>query len=52
MADGGFLVKFDGKEVCWCYAISIDYDEWTYKINNDKVQDIPEGIEKIEIIPE
>ena len=28
MADGGFLVKFDGKEVERCYAAAFDYDDW------------------------
>ena len=28
MADGGFLVKFDGKEVERCFAVSFDYDDW------------------------
>jgi len=33
MADGGFLVKFDGKEVGRCYSIAFNYDEWKYKMN-------------------
>jgi len=28
MAEGGFLVKFDAKEVARCYAVAFDYDEW------------------------
>lgn len=28
MSDGGFVVKFDGKEVAHCYAVSFDYDQW------------------------
>jgi len=52
MADGGFVLKFNGKLVCRCYAISVDYDEWTYKVNNDEAKDIPDGVKKIEIIPE
>jgi hypothetical protein len=34
MADGGFLVKFDGKEVVRCFAVSFDYDERQYTIND------------------
>jgi hypothetical protein len=33
MAEGGFLVKFDGKEVARCFAVAFDYDEWQYAIN-------------------
>jgi hypothetical protein len=28
MAEGGFLVKFDGREVESCFAVSFDYDDW------------------------
>ena len=37
MADGGFLVKFDGKEVARCYSISFDHDmhEFIPDINID-----------------
>jgi len=41
MAEGGFLVKFDGKEVARCYAIAFDYDEWQYTINNTEKQELP-----------
>jgi len=27
MADGGFLIKFDGKKMERCYAAAFDYDE-------------------------
>ena len=33
MAEGGFLVKFDGKEVARCFAVAFDYDDWQYVIN-------------------
>ena len=53
MTDGGFLVKFDGKEAFRCYTVSFDYDELTYKKNNEDPQDFPaEGIKKIEIVLE
>ena len=34
MAEGGFLIKFDGKEIARCYAVAFDYDEWQYTVNN------------------
>jgi hypothetical protein len=36
MAEGGFLIKFDGKEVARCYAVAFDYDEWQYMITRFK----------------
>ena len=30
MAEGGFVVKFYGKEVACCYMVVFDYDEWQY----------------------
>ena len=44
MADGGFLVRIDGKELCRGYSIKFDYDEWTYSVNNGA----PAGLPKIE----
>lgn len=41
MAEGGFLVKFDGKEVARCYAVAFDYDEWQYRINNSEKCELP-----------
>lgn len=41
MAEGGFLVKFDGKEVTRCYALAFDYDEWQYTINNTETKELP-----------
>ncbi|MFA5304949.1 MAG: hypothetical protein WDL99_04735 [Candidatus Omnitrophota bacterium] len=53
MPDGGFLVKFDGKEAFRCYEISFSYDSFTYRINNEEPKEFPkEGIGKIEIILE
>jgi hypothetical protein len=52
MSDGGFVVKFDGKEAAHCYVVSFDYDEWQYTVNNEKTQPLPEGLGKIEIKPE
>jgi len=41
MAEGGFLVKFDGKEVTRCYAVAFDYDEWQYTINDKEKRELP-----------
>lgn len=49
MAEGGFLVKFNGKEITRCYAVSVDYDEWQYTINNTEKKKLPEGIQSITI---
>ena len=49
MAEGGFLVKFDGKEVERCFAVAFDYDDWQYTINNTEKHELPTGVEKISI---
>ncbi len=50
MADGGFLVKFDGKEAFRCYAVAFDYDQWQCIINNvQETREFPPGLKKITI---
>jgi hypothetical protein len=49
MSDGGFLVKFDGKQIERCYAVAFDYDEWQYTINDTTKKELPEGVETITI---
>lgn len=49
MADGGFLVKFNGKEIERCYAVAFDYDEWKYTINNKEAKELPENVASISI---
>ena len=41
MAEGGFLVKFDGKNAIRCYAVAFDYDDWQYVINNTEKRELP-----------
>jgi len=41
MAEGGFLVKFDGKEVERCYAVAFDYDERQFTINDTEKRELP-----------
>ncbi|MCX5709052.1 MAG: hypothetical protein NTY14_08835 [Candidatus Omnitrophica bacterium] len=48
MDDGGFLVKFDGKEIARCYAVAFDYDEWKYTVNEKDTKDLP-GVKRITI---
>ena len=49
MADGGFVVKFEGakEKPKRCYAVTFDYDEWFYVINNNPKQDLPLGTKRI-----
>jgi len=49
MAEGGFLVKFDGKEVVRCFAIAFDYDEGTYIVNEKKEKGLPFKVKTITI---
>lgn len=41
MAEGGFLVKFDGKEITRCHSIVFDYDDWQYTVNNTEKHELP-----------
>ena len=51
--DGGFVVKFNGKIAFRCTSVSFDYDLFQYQCNNEPPKPFPpEGIAKIEIIPE
>lgn len=52
MAEGGFLVKFDGKETIRCYAVAFDYDDWQYTVNNIEKHELPVGIKDISIAVE
>jgi len=47
--EGGFAVRFEGvkEKPKRCYAVSFDYDEWSYIINNNEKQDIPQGAKRI-----
>ena len=48
MAEGGFLVKFDGVEAVRCYAAAFDYDKWEVTVNGKK-QALPPNVKKISI---
>ena len=45
MAEGGFLLKFDGKEITHCYAVAFDYDDWQCVINETQKKELPAGEE-------
>lgn len=49
MPEGGFAIKFDNKKTIRCYAITIDYDEWKYKVNNERAKHLPPRLKKITI---
>jgi len=49
MADGGFLVKFDEKEVARCYAVAFDYDERQFTINDTEKRKLPSDLKVITI---
>ena len=47
MADGGFLIRFDGKEADRCYTVAFNYDDWKYTINAGETKPIPDGVRRI-----
>ena len=49
MAEGGFLLKFDGKKIARCYAIAFDYDEWQYTVNDRKKKKLPAKVKTITV---
>ncbi len=52
MAEGGLVVRFDAGEQQAperCYAVAVDYDDWSYVINNQPKTAIPKGTKKITI---
>ena len=49
MADGGFVVRFNGKEVVRCYAIAFDYDQRLYVVNNMEKHSLPDDLETITV---
>ena len=49
MARGGFLVKFDGKEIKRCYAVSFDYDRGEYRLNDGPPLVLPVQVKTITV---
>jgi len=52
MAEGGFLIKFDGKDVVRCFAAAFDYDLREYTINGKETKPLPADVETISVIVE
>ena len=48
MSEGGFVVKFDGKEAARCFAVAFDYDDWKYTVNETEKKELP-PVKKITI---
>jgi hypothetical protein len=49
MADGGFLIKFDGKKEVRCYKVAFSYDDWTYTTNFDNPKPLPDELKEISV---
>jgi len=49
MPDGGFRIKFDGKEAERCYSVKFDYDEWVYLVNEKEKKALPSGVKSITV---
>jgi len=49
MAEGGFLIKLDRKEVARCYTVAFDYDEWQYVINDTEKHELSTELESVTI---
>lgn len=49
MADGGFLIKFNGKKEVRCYKVAFSYDDWTYTTNFDNPKPLPDELKEISV---
>lgn len=49
MADGGYVVKFDGKLAKRCYAVAFDYNRDEVTFNNGDAEQLPKGLKEITI---
>ena len=52
MPEGGFLVKFDGKEAFRCHTVKFEFDAFSYQVNNEEPKPFPEFKGHIEVILE
>ena len=52
MSDGGFLLKFNGKDAERCHTVSFDYDNWQITVNNTKTQKLPSDLKEVTIVAE
>jgi hypothetical protein len=44
MSEGGFLIKFDGKEAKRCYKVTFDYDGEEYTVNDSETKPLPKSV--------
>ena len=52
MADGGLVIRFDAEEPQAPqrgYAVTLDYDTWSYRLNNESPVTLPRGTRTITI---
>jgi hypothetical protein len=49
MEEGGFLLRFNGKEIARCYSVTFDYDEWQYTVNYTKKKELPSNVKNITV---
>jgi len=50
--EGGFLLRFNDKEITRCYAVSLDYDNWKYTVNNTDTGDLPADVRSVTVVVE
>lgn len=50
--EGGFLVKFNGKNAFRACTVSFDYDNWTYNNSAKGDKPIPTDVQTITIVVE
>ena len=49
MADGGFILKFNGKEVARGLKLSFDHDNWEWSIDDYDPSPFPNNLKAINI---
>ena len=49
MPEGGFLLKFNGREIARCHTVAFDYDQWQYTINNTEKKELPPEVKTISV---
>ena len=52
MSDGGFLLKFNGKNEERCHTVKLDYDNWQITVNNIKTQKLLGDLKEVTIVVE
>jgi|GEM_PF-507920 len=52
MADGGFLIRFNGKDVKRCYKVEFCYDDWNYSVNGAPAMPLPDDLKDVQVVVE